>query len=374
MKVAWISAPAFICVDRFIVPEVSKKMCVKWYIIAKENESIDFENELKELNIAEKIDCVILRHKERNSDVGVISWYKKFFKKLKNEQYDLIYQVMIGMPFYMPLFRYYLGNKNVLVAIHNVRVPQGGSNYWFNKLYVEFCVNSFKYFHTFSKSQMDELLKIAPNKHCEFTPFVTMDYGEIDKSNKENIITFLNFGNIRDYKRIDVLIDAAQKAYEHTLIKFKVIISGSCNDWYKYEKKIKYPELFELIIQRIDDNHVAKIFEKSDYFVLPYQDIAQSGSAIIAINYNIPIIASRLPAFEEYIEDGKTGFLIKPADVGELTDTMIYILNNHNKIYQDLVNNVNEFKLNNFTAEKVAEKYIKNFMYVLQSEEMHGVG
>ena len=195
-----------------------------------------------------------------------------------------------------------------------------------------------------------------------------MDYGEIDKSVKENkdVITFLNFGIIRDYKRIDVLINAAQRAYETTGKMFKVIIAGSCNDWEKYQNKIKYQELFELIIKRIDDNDVAKIFERSDYFVLPYQDIAQSGSAIIAINYDMPIIASKLPAFEEYIKDKKTGFLINPADVEDLTKTMIYILNNHFKIYNKLVNNVNEFKLNNLTDEKVAEKYINNFNIVLK--------
>ena len=40
--------------------------------------------------------------------------------------------------------------------------------------------------------------------------------------------------------------------------------------------------------------------------------------------------------------------------------------NNHFKIYNKLVNNVNEFKLNNFTDEKVAEKYINNFNIVLK--------
>lgn len=368
VRVAWISAPAFICVDKFIVPEVSKYMDVTWYIIAKENEVLDFEEQLEKLIKLGKINCKILRHKERNCDFGIIIWFIKFLKNIKREKYDLIYQVMIGMPFYMPLFRFYLGCKNVLIGIHNVKIPQGGSNYWINKLYVSFCIKSFKYFQTFSNDQKEQLLKIAPNKHCTSVPFVSMDYGEIDKSVKENkdVITFLNFGIIRDYKRIDVLINAAQRAYEITGKMFKVIIAGSCNDWEKYQNKIKYQELFELIIKRIDDNDVAKIFERSDYFVLPYQYIAQSGSAIIAINYDMPIIASKLPAFEEYIKDKKTGFLINPADVEDLTKTMIYILNNHFKIYNKLVNNVNEFKLNNFTDEKVAEKYINNFNIVLK--------
>jgi len=49
VRVAWISAPAFICVDKFIVPEVSKYMDVTWYIIAKENEVLDFEEQLEKL-------------------------------------------------------------------------------------------------------------------------------------------------------------------------------------------------------------------------------------------------------------------------------------------------------------------------------------
>lgn len=214
---------------------------------------------------------------------------------------------------------------------------------------------------------MVELLKNAPQKKCDYTPFVVMDYGKPKKDRNSKEITFLNFGIIRDYKRVDVLIDAAQSAFEKTKMHFKVIIAGSCNDWEKYSKKIKYPELFDLRIRRIEDDEVPDLFNESDYFVAPYQDIAQSGSAIVAINYNMPIIASKLPAFEEYIIDGETGYFIKPADKEELSSVICDVLNNHyNNIERQKVK-IQKWKDEHFTAEKVSLDYIRNFEDVMNS-------
>ena len=359
-KIAWISAPGVISTDRFIVPEVSKSYDVEWFIVAKETESVDFENELNEMNDRGEIKCQILRHKERNFEPGIVMWWREFAKKLKSNKYDLIYEAMLGMPFYMPIFYHYLKDEKTLIAIHNVRVPKGGSNYWLNRLYVNYTIRHFNWFHTFSKNQMEELIRVFPQKKCDYAPFVIMNYGEPTSQKPKKVITFLNFGIIREYKRVDVLIDAAQNTYERTGMAFKVIIAGSCEDWSIYQKRIKYPALFDLRIKRLEDKEVPDLFAEADYFVAPYQDIAQSGSAIIAINYNMPIIASRLPAFEEYIVDGETGYLIKPANVDDLSEVLIKVLNEHNATYKMLSENVKKHKMN-FTAKKVAEYYIRNF-------------
>lgn len=367
-KIAWISAPGQISTDRFIVPEVSKHYDIEWFVVAKETEAVDFENELMEMSRQGEIKCEICRHKERNFEPGIISWWKTFSKQLKNGKYDLVYEAMIGMPFFMPVFHHYLQDHKTLIAIHNVRVPKGGTYFLLNKLYVKYTISHFEWFHTFSKDQMDELLSIAPQKHCDHAPFVIMDYGKPRKVKEKNEIVFLNFGFIREYKRVDVLIDAAQNAYERTGKHFKVIIAGICDDWSIYQKRIKYDDLFDLRIRRIDDSDVPDLFAEADYFVAPYQDIAQSGSAIIAINYNMPVIASRLPAFEEYIIDKETGYLFKPADVDALTEIMLKVIDNHSENYRRLSDNVKNHKMN-FTAEKVAEAYIRNFEDVLNDNQ-----
>ena len=366
-KIAWISPAAVISTDRFIVPELSKHYDINWFIIAWKEEKIDFEKELCELQKQGVIEYSIRRQSIRNIDPRMIIWWKSFIDELKKGKYDLIYQVMLGAPYYMPLLKTISKEQKILIAIHNVVVPLGGTHYKLNKWYGNYTIHHFEFFHTFSKSQMVELLKNAPQKKCDYTPFVVMDYGKPKKDRNSKEITFLNFGIIRDYKRVDVLIDAAQSAFEKTKMHFKVIIAGSCNDWEKYSKKIKYPELFDLRIRRIEDDEVPDLFNESDYFVAPYQDIAQSGSAIVAINYNMPIIASKLPAFEEYIIDGETGYFIKPADKEELSSVICDVLNNHyNNIERQKVK-IQKWKDEHFTAEKVSLDYIRNFEDVMNS-------
>ena len=364
-KVAWITVPAFISTDRFIVPEIAKHYQVDWYLISKSNEKIDFIDDITSLTESEGFSFSIIRINYRNSSVRTIKEYVHFLNEIKRKNYDLVYNAMIGIPYYMPILKIIIGNNNVLVAIHNVHVPKGGSMYLPSLIYTNYTIKSFKYFQTFSASQKNILLKIAPNKYCDNVNFVLIDYGKPSVGRKEDIITFLNFGIIREYKRIDVLIQAAEKAYDATNKEFRVIIAGDCDKWEKYQNIIKYPHLFDLRIRRIEDEEIPNLFAESHYFVAPYQDIAQSGSAIIAINYNIPVIASRLEAFEDYIEDMKTGFLINPADIDDLTKVFIYILNNHNQFYKQMSKNIADEKQEKFSAEAVVKLYKKNFDKVL---------
>lgn len=365
-QIAWITIPAYISVDRFVIPEISKIYNVDWYLLRKDSEKIDFERELLDLKDTNKINLKIIDIKYKNSDFRIIKDYYRFLKSLKN-QYDIYYTVMFGMPFYMPILYAILGKQNTIVAIHNVHVPKGASNYYFSKLYNFFTVNKFDYFQTFSKSQNEYLLSKKPKKHSMSTSFALINYGEIKQKSQTEIVTFLSFGYIRDYKRIDVLILAAQKAYEITKTNFKVIIAGSCDDWDKYNNLIKYPFLFKLIIRRIDEKEIPLLFEESDYFVAPYQDIAQSASIVLALNYNKPIIGSKLDAFKDYIIDKETGFFIKPANYEDLTRVFVYVLNNHSNIYSYLSDNIIELKKKEFSLDAIVNNYVMNIDYVLKN-------
>ena len=367
-RIAWISPSAVISTDRFIVPELSEEYDIDWYIIAWKDEKIDFKKELVKLREEGRIKFIIKRQTIKNVDPRVVFWWTLFIRDIKHKKYDLVYQVMFGAPYYMLLFDKLMKNQKTLIAIHNVVVPKGGSHYLLNKWYGNYTIRHFDNFHTFSKSQMAELLKIDPKKNCDYSPFAVMDYGISEKHRRSQEVTFLNFGIIRDYKRLDVLIDAAQQAYEKTKCKFRVIIAGTCQNWEKYETLIKYKELFDLRIRRIQDDEVPDLFSESDYFVAPYQDIAQSGSVVIAINYDVPIIASRLPAFEETVIDGKTGYLIKPADRDDLTRVICEILTNRDENICKQKEEIKKWKNDHLTVEKVAQYYIRNFNDVMNKE------
>ncbi len=356
-RIAWITFNAFMDTDIYIVKELANYYDIDWHIIRSENDKFEYLDELSELK--EKKNLALNFHicGKRLRRPKCILYFGNMLSNIKKTSPDLIYSSLAGAPFFIPVFRWFMNPQKIVLAIHNVHVPKGGSASYFFKAYNRYAITRFKNFQTFSKSQYNELKKIAPRKKIFYIPFIMKDYGKSLKKRECKKITFLNFGNIRTYKRIDVLIEAAQKAYEKTNKEFRVIIAGKCDNWNEYQKLIKYPNLFDIRIGHVENNEIPDLFQECDYFVAPYQDIAQSGSSIIALNYDKPIIASRLPAFQEYIEDGLTGFLINPANIDSLTNIIELIINDHAKIYPRMIKAIQLNKKQEFSTKKIIRKY-----------------
>lgn len=62
-----------------------------------------------------------------------------------------------------------------------------------------------------------------------------------------------------------------------------------------------------------------RVVEAADIVVLPYRRNYQSAAAFTAAAFAKPIVATRLPAFDGVVEDGRTGTLVPPEDPAALT-------------------------------------------------------
>ncbi|MCI1683203.1 MAG: glycosyltransferase [Bacteroides sp.] len=362
-KITWITANCFLDVDIPIITEISKYYNIDWYIyIQKENEInyLPLINKVSRTNLTKQI--IYLKNRIRNP--FLLYEYINSIYKIKKSKANIYYIDLTGAPYFLPLFKFIIGDKKTTIAIHNISTPKGAINSRLANIYTNYCIKAFKNIHVFSNSQKRILEKKQKNKNILLAPLALKDFGKISISNKESIekkIEFLSFGYIRTYKRIDVLIEAAQLAYEATKIPFLVKIAGSCNDWDIYQKKIKYNFLFELKITSIPNEEIAEIFSTANYFVLPYQDIAQSGAITVALNYNVPVIASNLEAFREIIKDKDTGFLFKAASIKDLKEIIIYILKNHKEIYPQLKLRQKIYVEEHYSNQVIAQKYLNFF-------------
>ena len=356
-KIAWITFNAFIDTDIYIVKELASFYDIDWYILKSGNDRFEFVDEIEALKVYPSLSIRMQQCGNRLRSPSCIPFYKKMLAGISKTLPDIIYTSMAGAPYFIPMLSKWKHKNKVTLAIHNVHVPKGGSAYWFFKFYNSLAVKSFKYYQTFSADQYQLLKSLIPDKKVFYAPFILKDYGVSTIKRTDDRITFLNFGNIRPYKRIDVLIEAIQKVYEKTNVLTRVIIAGKCEDWENYEKLIKYPELFDLQIHRIDNSEIPNLFEEADYFVAPYQDIAQSGSSVVAVNYGIPLIASRLPAFEEYVQDKVTGLLIEPANVDSLESVIYEIVALNNAGYEEMVGNLIAKREEMFSTESIVKRY-----------------
>lgn len=358
--IVWITPEYFVETDIYVVPSLAADYNIHWIIeFGGSKENVPF---IVDLTKAESTPNLHIEYVQRPDAHPLSPIFGKHYWNLlslvKSYKPDVIYSAILGIP-YIPFCILRIPRRKIVFAAHNVTTPKGVKHYNLTKLYMGLTWNWFKNFQNFSKSQYNLLRTEYRNKNNFYAPFVLKDYGT--PSNEENeVITFLSYGRIRGYKCIEVLIEAAQRAKEQCDVPFKVIIAGECNEWEKYQALIIYPEIFDLRIKNVENDDVPNLFGESHYSVLPYQDIAQSGALFVCINYSKPSILSSLPAFTEYLTDGVDGLFIRPANVDDLTEKMLYVLKNHNDIYPNLIENLNKNKMLNFDKDVIVQKY-KNY-------------
>lgn len=362
-SISWITADYFLDVDLPIIAELRKDYRIYWQIIIAHNSTIDYEQYVK-LLIPETgknltIDYVYEPCRHRNPRLFFTT--KDVIKKAKAFNPDLYYISGFFQPWGLPLFKIMLPLKKVVMACHNVSTPKGAVSSRMARWNINFVLRNFKNLQVFSKGQHVVLDSICSGKNVLEAPLALKDYGTPKKAEHcrtDGLIRFLNFGIIRDYKRVDLLIEAACLLFERGYKNFRVLIAGGCNDWEThYAPTIRYPEMFELDIRRIPNEEVADLFAKSDYFIMPYQDIAQSGAITVAFQYNVPTIVSDIPQFKEFVEDGKTGLVFKTEDAGALADKLQYVMENHQNIYRQLKQNQADFVQHELSIESIIEKY-----------------
>ena len=127
----------------------------------------------------------------------------------------------------------------------------------------------------------------------------------------------LFFGLIRDYKGLDLLLDA-WKIYrqENGAVDRRLIVAG---EFYaskeKYLQQIERNGLQEEVILHdyfIPDDQVHNYFSAADFLVQPYRTATQSGVTQIAYNFELPMVVTDVGGLPEIVPDGRVGIVCRP--------------------------------------------------------------
>ena len=148
----------------------------------------------------------------------------------------------------------------------------------------------------------------------------------------QNKKVLLFFGQIKEAKGLDILLDALPSVIEkHPDIVLLVAGKVWKDDFSRYQKMIEEQELSSHCITRIGyvpNEEVPAHYASADLVVLPYRRIYQSGVILMAMSHGKPVLASDLPGMSEVITDGVTGFLFKSEDSEALARRIIEIFSN----------------------------------------------
>jgi glycosyltransferase involved in cell wall biosynthesis len=78
-----------------------------------------------------------------------------------------------------------------------------------------------------------------------------------------------------------------------------------------------------IIDQYVKNEEIPVYFCSADVVVLPYVSATQSGIVQIAFGFHKPVITTNVGGLPEAVEDGKTGFIVKPKSPEQLAEAVI---------------------------------------------------
>jgi len=121
--------------------------------------------------------------------------------------------------------------------------------------------------------------------------------------------TLLFFGLIREYKGLDILLEAFAKLNDD----YQLVIAGEpYGSFDKYDaiiKRIGCSDRVHLFPEYIRDSEVPTYFAAADVCVLPYRSATQSGVSTISYHFEVPMIVTAVGGLKETIGDRGTGLV-----------------------------------------------------------------
>jgi len=177
----------------------------------------------------------------------------------------------------------------------------------------------------------------------------------------------LFFGFIRDYKGLDLLINAFADV---RLRKFpvKLLVAGeyySSPEYYlKLIKDNNLEDLIEMRTEFIPDDQVNLYFSAADMVVQPYKSATQSGVTQIGYHFNKPMLVTNVGGLAEIIPDGKIGYVVEP-EIREIADALFDFYEN-DRITKFEANIVEEKK--KFSWSNMANAFLSVYSKIKNQE------
>ena len=187
-------------------------------------------------------------------------------------------------------------------------------------------------FLTLSKSVEQELKRFAKDRKIYRSELPKYDYYQTSNNEKisalknefgiaEEDTVLLFFGYIRKYKGLDILIKAFPKLLEKYPDTF-LLVAGEFYDnpstYLNLIDRLNIGNKVKVINKFIPNEEISKYYRVSDVVILPYLSATQSAILNVTYSFKKPVIATDVGGLSEFVEDGKTGVIVKPNSVDEI--------------------------------------------------------
>lgn len=256
------------------------------------------------------------------NSVNPLSWIKtaKFIKKQKPD--------FVVFRFWIPFMGPALGSIARMIRKSGVKVLAITDNVIPHETrpgdvaFAKYFINACHGFVTMSKAVMKDLEKFTDTTHKKYLlhPLYTSFGEKLDKLDARKALGLpedkqlvLFFGLIRNYKGLDMLLDAMNELKSNPNIN--LVIAGEF-----YEDKQPYLDLIkqygienQVILHGkfIANEDVKLYFSATDLVALPYRSATQSGVTQVSFHFEVPTLVTNVGGLGEIIPDRVAGYVVE---------------------------------------------------------------
>ncbi len=255
--------------------------------------------------------------------------YRKIYKYLKDLNEPAIFHAHWLR--FSPVDHYFIkklsGIAGLMIGmtVHNIlpHEPMSFDQRYFDKIYQYLDFQTFHY--NSIKQAYEKKFKLA--KTWEIIKHYGYDKPDCNVAVIPNSILFI--GNIRDYKGVDLLLEA-MGPLKH-LVK-KVTVAGKLeipeSSLTTVIGKHELDSIVNLKTDWLTEEEMHNLFCSHELVVLPYRSIDNSGMVHLVMSYGKPLITTKVGSIPEIISHMENGYLCEPNDQQSLEETIRLALAN----------------------------------------------
>lgn len=258
------------------------------------------------------------------STINPLTWWR-VGRKLRREAPEVVvlkYWTPLMAPCFGTICRLARRNGKTKVVVHLDNITPHEPHFYdrpLNRYFLRSC-DGFIYM---SQAVLDDLRTYRPDAPALFSPHPLFDnYGakvpreeacaRLGLDANEGYVMF--FGYVRDYKGLDVLLDAwaLLKAEGKTVGRKLLVVGEVYGSDEKYRQQIERLGLAEDVVMHnefVPDGEVAEWFSVADMVALPYKSATQSGVTQVAYAFGVPMVVTNVGGLAEMVEDDVVGVL-----------------------------------------------------------------
>jgi glycosyltransferase involved in cell wall biosynthesis len=135
-------------------------------------------------------------------------------------------------------------------------------------------------------------------------------------------LAFLQFGLVKPYKGVDVLIRAVAQLAPAQRARCAIAVVGrpemDVGPLEALARELGVADAIRFDFRFVPDDELARLMREAAVLLFPYREIEASGVLMSALAWGRPVVASRIGLFAEIIADGRHGLLVPPDDPAAL--------------------------------------------------------